>query len=143
MVFKAEAPAKGPNTRFVVTNRPAAQPARYDWYVDRGEAENRIKNRKRARFADRPSCRRFWANRFRLLPHAAAYWRLDTRWQWLVAAGAARMQLDSLRLRLLKIGGRVRPLTERVRLRLASGHPGRPLWHLLAARPDRFVNNPG
>ena len=45
----------------------------------------------------------------------------------------ARMQLDTLRLRLLKIGGRVCQLRDRVRLRLASSHPGQPLWDHLAA----------
>lgn len=34
-----------------------------------------------------------------------------------------RMQLDTLRLRLVKIGGSVRLLTK-LRLHLASGHPG-------------------
>lgn len=48
-----------------------------------------------------------------------------------------RMQLDTLRLRLIKIGGRVRELTSEVRLHLASGHPGQPLWHLLATREGR------
>jgi hypothetical protein len=48
-----------------------------------------------------------------------------------------RIQLDTLRLRLLKIGGWVRELTTRVRLHLASSHPGRPLWDLLAAKPGR------
>jgi hypothetical protein len=55
----------------------------------------------------------------------------------------ARLQLDTLRLRLLTIGGRVRALLSRVHLHLASSHPGEPLWHALAARPARPVNNPG
>ncbi|MFN8589913.1 MAG: transposase [Thermomicrobiales bacterium] len=50
----------------------------YDWYVERGDGENAIKDLKVACFADRLSCHRFWANQFRLLPHAAAYWLLDT-----------------------------------------------------------------
>ncbi len=143
VVFKAEALAKGPNTRFIVTSRADPPLALYDWYVDRGEPENWVKDLKRACFADRLSCHRFWPNQFRLLLHAAAYWLLDALRRWLVAAGAARMQLDTLRLRLLKVGGRVRQLAGRVRLHLAASHPGEPLWHLLAARPDRFVNNPG
>jgi hypothetical protein len=36
VVFKAEALAEGPNTRFVVTTRTEAPLAVYDWYVDRG-----------------------------------------------------------------------------------------------------------
>jgi hypothetical protein len=42
------------------------------------------------------------------------------------------MQLDTLRLYLIKIGGRVRELLTRVRLHLASGHPGQRLWNALA-----------
>jgi hypothetical protein len=89
------------------------------------------------------SCHRFAANQFRLLLHAAAYWLLSTLRRWLVRLGVARMELSTLRLRLLKLGGRVRQLATRVHLRLTSSHPGEPLWHRLASRPDRFVNNPG
>lgn len=138
VIFKAEALAEGPNTRFVVTTRTAPPLAIYDWYVDRGEPEQWIKDLKRACFADRLSCHRFWANQFRLLLHAAAYWLLDTLRRWLMAQGVPRMQLDTLRLRLIKIGGWVRQLLTPVRLHLARSHPGRPLWDLLAARPGRL-----
>jgi hypothetical protein len=135
VVFKAEALAKGPNTRFVVTTRPDAPLAVYDWYVDRGEPENWIKDFKNALAADRLSDHRFWANQFRLLLHAAAYWLLDTLRRWLAATDAARCQFDTLRLRLLKVGGRVWELLGWVRLALAASHPSEPLWHHLATRP--------
>jgi hypothetical protein len=135
VIIKAEALAKGPNARFVVTNRTDEATAVYGWYTDRGEPENWIKDLKRACFADRLSDHRFWANQFRLFLHAAAYWLLDTLRRWLVARAVPRVQLDTLRLHLLKIGGRVWQLTDRVRLRLASSHPGQLLWaHLAAAR---------
>ncbi len=137
VVFKAEALPKGPNTRFVVTSRTDAPETLYDWYVDRGESELWIKDLKDACFADRLSCHRFWANQFRLLLHAAAYWLLDTLRRWLVQRGVPRMQLDTLRLRLLKIAGWVRQLVTQVRLHLADHHPGRPLWSLLATRTGR------
>jgi hypothetical protein len=137
VVFKAEALPKGPNTRFVVTTRTDPPEALYDWYVDRGEPEQWIKDLKDACFADRLSCHRFWANQFRLLLHAAAYWLLDTLRRWLVQRGVPRMQLDTLRLRLLKIAGWVRQLVTYVRLHLADHHPGRPLWSLLATRTGR------
>jgi hypothetical protein len=137
VVDKAEALAAGPNTRFVVTTRPDPPLALYDFYVGRGEPENWIKDLKRACYADRLSDHRFVANQFRLFLPAAAYWLLDTLRRWPLAAGTERLQLDTLRLRLLKIGGRVRELLTRVRLRLASSHPGQPLWALLAARPGR------
>ena len=72
------------------------------------------------------------ANQFRLLLHAAAYWLMDTLRKKLVDGGIERMQLDTLRLKLVKIEGRVRELLTKVRLHLASGHPGRYLWHALS-----------
>ena len=137
VIIKAEALVKGPNTRFVVTTRADDPHALYAWYTDRGESENWIKDLKTACFADRLSCHRFLANQVRLLLHGAAYWLLDTLRRWLVQAGLARMQLGTVRLRLIKIGGRVRELATRVHLRLASSHPGEPLWQLLAAREGR------
>jgi hypothetical protein len=133
VVIKAEALPKGPNTRFVVTTRTDPPETLYDWYVKRGDGENAIKDLKNACFADRLSDHRFWANQFRLLLHAAAYWLLDTVRRWLSTRHVARMQLDTLRLRLLKVGGRVYQWGDRVRLRLASSHPGQTLWDQLAA----------
>jgi hypothetical protein len=66
------------------------------------------------------------------LLHAAAYWLLDMLRKKLVAAGVKWMQLDTLRLSVVKIGGRVRELLTKVRLHLASGHPGQSLWNVLA-----------
>jgi hypothetical protein len=138
VVFKTEVLAKGANVRFVITNRTEEEPlALYEWYVDRGKAEGWVKDLKNACRADRLSCMRFWANQFRLLLHAAAYWLLDTLRRWLVDAGSARGQLDTLRLKLLKVGGRVYQWVGRVRLCLASAHPGQVLWELLATRTGR------
>ena len=147
VVFKAEVLAKGPNTRFVVTTRTDPPLALYDQYVDRGEAENWIKDLKNALQADRLSDHRFWANAFRLLLHAAAYMLLDTLRRRLATATSTRYQLDTLRLRLLKIAGWVRERWDRfgprLCLHLSSSHPGKPLWRVLAARPTHPVNNPG
>jgi Transposase DDE domain group 1 len=131
VVYKAEVMEEGTNTRFVVTNKPDDPDELYAHYTERGETENRIKDLKVALKADRLSCHRFWANQFRLLLHAAAYWLMDTLRRKLVVAGIERMQLDTLRLRLVKIGGRVRELLTKVRLNLASGHPGQHLWEAL------------
>lgn len=138
VVYKAEAQRLpkgelGTNLRFVVTSRDDDPTALYDWYTARGETENWIKDLKRYVKCDRLSCHRFWANQFRLLLHAAAYGLLDTLRRRLVAAGAARLTLESVRLRVVKIGGRVRQWTRHVRLYLATGHPGRALWRLLAS----------
>jgi hypothetical protein len=134
VIYKAEVLEKGTNTRFVVTSHSDDEPERlYNWYVRRGESENHIKDFKLALKADRLSCHRFLANQFRLLLHAMAYWLLDTLRRKLVGVGIERMQLDTLRLSLIKIGGRVRQLLTKVRLHLASGHPGGRLWHTLSS----------
>jgi hypothetical protein len=133
VVMKAEVLAKGTNTRFVVTTRSEHPVLIYDWYVDRGETENWIKDLKTGCFAHRLSCHRFWANQVRLLLHAAAYVLLDTIRHWLIAAQVARMTLETVRGRLLKIGGWVREYRTTVRLRLASSHPNEGWWHALAA----------
>jgi hypothetical protein len=134
VVMKAEVLEQGTNTRFVVTTRDDPDPAAiYDWYVDRGETENWIKDLKAGCFAHRLSCHRFWANQVRLLLHAAAYVLLDTIRHWLVAAQIERMTLETVRLRLLKIGGWVREYRTKVRLRLASSHPNEGWWYALAA----------
>lgn len=138
VVVKVEVTHKGVNTRFVVTSRTDPPEALYDWYVDRGEMEGWVKDLKRACFADRLSCHRFWANQFRLLLHVAAYWLLDTLRRWLSLVQVPRMQLDTLRLRLIKIGGWVRELVTRVHLHLASSHPSEDWWRRLATSPRRL-----
>ncbi len=134
VVYKAEVMPEGTNTRFVVTSKPDGAEELYEHYTARGETENWIKDLKVALKADRTSCHRFVANQFRLLLHAAAYWLMDALRRKLVVAGVERMQLDTLRLKLIKIGGRVRELLTKVRLHLASGHPGQRLWNVLALR---------
>jgi hypothetical protein len=139
VVYKAEALEKGLNTRFVVTTRCDPPDALYTWYTRRGERpELCIKDLKEGCCADRLSCHAFWANQFRLLLHSAAYWLLDTIRRWLVRRHVPHLQLSTLRLRLIKIGGWVRQRLDAVRLHLASSHPGEPLWHLLATRPNRL-----
>ena len=138
VVYKAEALAKGLNVRFVVTSRGDAPDAVYDWYTQRGDhPELCIKDLTEDCFADRLSCHRFWANQFRLLLHSAAYWLLDTVRRWLARLHMPHLQLGTLRLRVIKIGGWVRQRLEAVALHLASSHPGEPLWQLLATRPGR------
>jgi hypothetical protein len=137
VVYKVEILEKGVNTRFVVTNRAESSIELYDGhYVMRGEAENRIKDYKNALRADRLSCCAFLANQFRLFLHAAAYWLLDSLRGRLASKGFGRMQLDTLRLMVVKVAGRVKQLAGRVRLYLASSHPGQRLWRALHMTAD-------
>ena len=133
VIYKAEAMEQGTNRRFVVSSRPDAPEELYEFYTRRGQSENWIKDFKLHIKADRLSCHRFIANQFRLLLHACAYWLMDALRRKLIQSGSSRrMQLDTLRLSLIKIGGRIRELMTKVRLHLASGHPGQHLWHALS-----------
>jgi len=132
VIYKAEAMEQGTNTRFLVTTRTDEPRALYTFYVRRGESENWIKDFKVHMKADRLSCHRFISNQFRLLLHACGYWLMDALRRKLLQRGMRRIQLDTLRLRLIKIGGRVRELLTKIRLHLAAGHPGRSLWHALS-----------
>jgi hypothetical protein len=138
VIIKPEALEKGLNLRFVVTSREDEPEALYTWYTRRGDRpELCIKDLKDGCFADRLSCHRFFANQLRLLLFSAAYWLLDTIRRWLAQLQVPHVQLGTLRLRLIKIGGWVRQHLDRVTLHLASSHPGEPIWCLLATRPGR------
>lgn len=136
VVVKAEHHAQGPNVRFVITTlhgRP--QSISDDCYVQRGEAsENSIKDLKRALKADRLSCSQFWANQFRLFLHAAAYVLMYTLRRAARGTELAEAQMDTLRLRLLKIGARIESSARRIWFHLSSSHPWRALWLLIARR---------
>jgi hypothetical protein len=133
VICKAEVMSKGENPRFVVTSRGDLEPeAHYRFYCQRGDPENRIKELKCDLRADRLSCHRFWANQFRLLLHAAAYVLMQAMRTALSGTEYARAQVTTLRVRLLKVGARVRESVRRVWVQLPSAYPWFDLWHTLA-----------
>ena len=133
VICKAEVMSQGDNPRFVVTSRRHLKPqALYRFYCQRGDPENRIKELKLDLKADRLSCHRFWANQFRLLLHAAAYVLMQAMRKLLAGTDLARAQVSTLRLRLLKVGARIRESVRRVWVQLPSAYPWFDLWHRLA-----------
>ncbi len=128
-VAKVECMPQGGNQRFVVTNMPTDAQALYDQiYVHRAETENRIKELKLYLKADRLSCHNFMANQFRLLLHTFAYCLLWALRQHLQDTELASASMDSLRLKLLKIGARVKQSCRKVWLHFASGYPYQDLY---------------
>jgi len=104
-------------------------------YCMRGEMENRIKEQQLCLFADRTSCTQFMANQFRLLLSSFAYVLVDgLRRLGLSGTKHARMRVDSIRLRLLKIAARVRVTCRRVAFHLASHCPSQVLFEQVLAR---------
>jgi hypothetical protein len=134
VIWKAEAKPGATDVRFVVTTLPGSPRALYERYCERGQAENWIKAFKSALHGDRMSCTKATANHFRLLLHAAAYQMMLSLRELLAGTEAETWQFDTLRLRLLKVGGWVRQTARRITLHLASSHPHRDLWTLLSQR---------
>ena len=125
VIVKAEYGDLGANPRFVVTNMPGDEQELYDeGYCQRGDMENRIKEQQLGLFADRTSCHWFLANQFRVLLAAGAYVLLETlRRKGLAGTELATAQATTIRLKLLKIGGRIRRSVRRIVIHLASGYP--------------------
>jgi hypothetical protein len=125
VIAKAEHTHQGENPRFVVTTLPGDAQALYDdLYCQRGDAENRIKEQQLGLFADRTSCHAFLANQYRVLLSAAAYVLVETlRRVGLAGTELANAQTPTIRLKLLKIGGRIVRSVRRIVIHLASGFP--------------------
>jgi hypothetical protein len=126
---KAEVNSEGTNLRFLVTNRTGRAKDVFAFYNDRGECENRIKELKLGLRADRLSCTEYMANAFRLVLHSLAY-DLVNLFRELALKGTelATAQIDTLRLKLFKVGAWVRQTVRRVWVQCASGWPHRSLF---------------
>ena len=132
VVAKAEYLDKGENPRFVVTSlSPEAWPdqALYEkFYCARGEMENRIKEQM-CLFADRLSTGEMKGNQLRLYLSALAYTLVDAlRRLGLAGTDWAHAQVDTIRLKLLKIGALVKISARRVRLQLSAAYPWKPIF---------------
>jgi hypothetical protein len=107
-------------------------------YCARGRAENLVKAHERHLASDRTSCTRAAANQFRLVLHAAAYWLLHTLRGLAPKTSFWRAaRLDTLRLALIKVAGRVTELATRIKLALPSSYPYRASLVLLVAQAAR------
>lgn len=121
MLIKAEAGAEGTNLRFVVTNRPGDPGHLFGFYEGRGQAENYIKELKNQFKVDRLSCPRFEANAFRLALFALAYQLITLFRSCLSDPQLRKAQIDTLRVKLFKVGALVKHTTRRCWLHLSSG----------------------
>ncbi len=127
VVGKAEHTPLGSNPRFVVTNlKRSAWDARRlyeDLYCARGECENRIGEQFEL-FADRASCETMDGNQMRLLFSAMAYILTDTlRRIALTHTQFADAAVQTIRLKLLKLGAQVRTSVRRIHFAIASSCP--------------------
>ena len=120
----------------MVTNLAGDPQALYEKvYCARGDMENRIKEQQLGLFADRTSCQKWWPNQFRLLLSSIAYVLLETlRRCCLQGTEHARSQVDTIRLKLLKVGAVVIRNTRRIKILLSSSYPFQKLFTSIAAQ---------
>jgi hypothetical protein len=128
VVAKAEQLGDKANPRFVVTSLDAAScPAQalYETlYCARGDMENRIKEQQLGMFADRTSTATMRGNQLRLWLASLAYTLTQAlRRIGLVGTAFAKAQVDTIRLRLLKLSGVVKISVRRIRVALSSAFP--------------------
>lgn len=132
VVAKAEYLDKGENPRFVVTSlgveQWAAQQLYEKFYCQRGEMENRIKEQMHL-FAYRLSTEEMKGNQLRLYLSALAYTLVEAlRRLALKGTEWAEAQVDTIRLKLFKVGALVRISARRVLLELHSFYPWKHLY---------------
>ena len=128
VVGKAEVLPGKVNPRFVVTNLPVSRAGArrlYEkLYCIRGEMENRIKEQQLGLFADRTSSETMRANQLRLYFSSFAYVLMHgLRRLGLDGTQHARAQCTTIRLKLLKIGARIRITVRKVWLSFSEAYP--------------------
>jgi len=126
---------RGIDIRYVVTSlkQGDAEHIYETDYCARGQAENLIKQHKAQLSSDRTSCRSPLANQMRLLLHTGAYWLLHDLRAAIPSWNPLRhTEFASIRLRLLKIAGRVIETASRIRIALASCCPEAETFSLVA-----------
>lgn len=136
VIARIEATPLGLDTRFVVTSLTDPDPETLyaKLYCARGNAENLIKLHKTQLKSDRTSCRCPLANQMRLILHTAAYWlMLAIRDQIPKAHKLATAEFNTIRLRLLKIGARIKETAHRVRIAFAAACPEAALFRQVMA----------
>jgi len=138
VIGKAEHIEDKSNPRFVVTSLSvtewAPQQLYEEFYCARGDMENRIKEQL-SLFADRVSAETIRANQLRIYFSAMAYILMEgLRRLALAGTDMAQAQVPTIRLRLLKIGAKIRISVRRIWISMASSFPRQQIFqHALAA----------
>ena len=137
VIIKAEVvrhPGRAPknNPRFVVTNLPLRPQAVYEFYCQRGDVENRLKELHHGLEMDRTSCSKFRANQFRVLLTLAAYILFQEVRRCAARTVCADAQVTTLRERLIKLAVWVERSARRIVLHLPLSFPWLPEWRRLA-----------
>ena len=135
VIAKCEVTDLGTNIRYVVVSRGGRSADLYDWYVQRGGTiENTIGQLKNGFSGGRLSCVRFEANWFRLILHTAAYNLMLLFRESVPVPEIRSADINTIRLKLIKVGGRVRQTVRRVWVELSSSWPFQSVFREAHAR---------
>lgn len=137
VICRVQVSVLGADVRYIVTSQDVAE-EKYLYervYCARGRMELFIKDHKTHLESDRTSCNDKHANQFRLFLHSAAYVILHAMRALMDQSSVlAKAQFDTLRLKLLKLGARLEPLSRRLRFHLPASCPEQNAFaHLVAA----------
>jgi len=154
VIAKLEVLEKGENPRFIVTNLPVggfgdevvtggsatrfqARELYEDFYCQRGEMENRIKEQQMDLFADRTSTHWMASNQLRLWFSAFAHILMhQLRACVLKGTGLERATIGQIRLKLFKIAVRIKVSVRRVLIECCSAYPLKELFAQAHGRLD-------
>lgn len=121
LIVKAEYGEQGKNLRFVISNIEGLPQKLYEFYCERGETENRIKELKLDCFSGRTSCHSWYANQFRLIISSLAYILLDSiRRLALSKTHLKNATCNTIRTQLLKVGAVVTRSCRRVHIAMSK-----------------------
>lgn len=128
VVIKAEVVENGAseardNPRFVVTNSPLKPEGVYDFYRQRGDCENRIKELHHGLQIDRTSCTSFAANAFRVLLTSVSYMLIQALRDRIADGELRKAQAGTLRERFFKVAARVKITCRRICIALPETFP--------------------
>ena len=105
-----------------------------DEYCPRGDMENRIKEQMML-FSERTSATAWNANQFRLLLSAIAYvLMLNLRQIALAGTKMAKAQINSIRLKIIKVGAVIVKKASRIHFHMSSSYPLKEMFNLMYQR---------
>lgn len=135
VISKVEYNRHGSNTRYIVTNMDfSTSKTGYEFYSRRGKMENYIKDLKNDLFMDRLSCHKYLANCFRMLMSCFAYTLMQELRSSLKDTELEGKQTNTIRLKLLKIGARIKETVRRVWVDFSSSFTMQDLFNTLLER---------
>jgi hypothetical protein len=143
VVGKAEYLSKGANPRFIVTSfsptEYEAQELYEKVYCARGDMENRIKEQQLMLFADRTSTQKMHSNQLRLYFSSVGYVLIQAlRRLGLAGTDMAKAQCDTIRLRLFKIGAKIKITVRKVWISFAESCPFRRIFNQALANISKI-----